>query len=110
MSQNIFFWGGGAIFASERSDQARGSVATEGGEGVEGGSPLTVGSFLIFRLENVQSAWGIPKKEISTWRHVLPGSKRNKRSTRRELDVDFRITSNRMIYSVFMCNHKYITS
>ena len=30
---------GGAIFARERSDQARGSVATERGEGVGGGCP-----------------------------------------------------------------------
>ena len=37
MSQNIW---GGTIFARERSDQARGSVATERGEGVEGGVPL----------------------------------------------------------------------
>ena len=46
MSQNIW---GGTIFARERSDQARGSVATERGEGV------AVGSFFIFRLEKVQS-------------------------------------------------------
>ena len=41
MSQNIW---GGTIFARERSDQAGGGVP-----------PPTVGSFLIFRLENVQS-------------------------------------------------------
>ena len=47
--------GGGAqsLRGSERSDQARGSVATERWEG--GGPPPTVGSFFIFRLENVQS-------------------------------------------------------
>ena len=53
--------GGG--FARKRSDQARGSLATERREGVGGGfPPPTVGSFFIFRLENVRSAWGIPKK------------------------------------------------
>ena len=36
MSQNIW---GGTIIARERSDHARGSVATERGEGVGGGYP-----------------------------------------------------------------------
>ena len=43
MSQKIW---GGTIFARERSDEARGSVATERGEGVGGGVlPPTLGSF-----------------------------------------------------------------
>ena len=50
---------GGTIFARERSDQARGSVATERGSV----PPPTIGSFFIFRLENVQSG-AMPKKEI----------------------------------------------
>ena len=49
--------GGG--FARERSDQARGSLATERGEGFP--SP-TVGSFFIFRLENVQSGAYLRRK------------------------------------------------
>ena len=52
---------GGTIFARERSDQARGSVATERGEGV-GVPPPTVGSFFIFRLENVQSGAYLRRK------------------------------------------------
>ena len=40
MSQNIW---GGTIFARERSDQARGSVATERGQGVGGGCPPSHG-------------------------------------------------------------------
>ena len=49
--------GGGHNFARERSDQARRSVATDRREGVGGGCPPppTLGSFFIFRLENVQS-------------------------------------------------------
>ena len=58
MSQNIW----GAIFARERSDQARGSVVTERGEGVRGCPPPTVGSFFIFRLENVQSGAYLRRK------------------------------------------------
>ena len=50
MSQNIW-GGGGAIFARERSDRAGG-----------GGSPPTVGSFFIFRLENVQSGAYLRRK------------------------------------------------
>ena len=70
MSRNIW---GGTIFARERSDQARGSVATERGEGVGGGCPPpTVGSFFNFSTWKC-AIWGIPKKEISTWRHVLYG-------------------------------------
>ena len=60
---------GGAIFVRERRDQARGSIATERGEGV--GGPPSHGRepfhFLTWKCE----IWGIPKKEISTWRHVL---------------------------------------
>ena len=44
MRQNIF-----------GAQSLRGSVATEGGGGGGGVSPPTVGSFFIFRLENVQS-------------------------------------------------------
>ena len=44
---------GGTIFARERSDQARGSVATERGEGVGGGCHAR--ELFIFRLKNVQS-------------------------------------------------------
>ena len=63
MSQIIW---GGTIFARERSDQARGSVATERGEGVGGGvPPPTLGSFFIFRLENVQFGAYLRRK-IST--------------------------------------------
>ena len=51
---------GGGIFARERSDQARGSVATERGEG--GVPPPTVGNFFIFRLENVQSGAYLRRK------------------------------------------------
>ena len=51
--------GGG--FARELSDQARGSLATEQGEGV-GLPPPTVGSFFIFRLENVQSGAYLRRK------------------------------------------------
>ena len=51
---------GGAIFPRERSDQARGSVATERGRG--GVPPPTVGSFFIFRLENVQSGAHLRRK------------------------------------------------
>ena len=51
MSQNI---GGGG-------QSLRGSVATERGEGVGGGCP-TVGSFFIFRLENVQSGAYLRRK------------------------------------------------
>ena len=57
MSQKkkIFFFGGGAIL--------RGSIATERGEGVGGGClPPTVGSFFIFRLENVQSGAYLRRK------------------------------------------------
>ena len=61
MSQNIFFFWGGAIFARVRSDQVRESVATEWGEAV-GGGPPTVGSFFIFRLENVQSGAYLRRK------------------------------------------------
>ena len=50
--------GGG--LARERSDQARGSLATERREG--GFPPPTVGSFLIFRLENVQSGAYLRRK------------------------------------------------
>ena len=57
---------GGAIFARERSDQARGSVATERGEGLEGGVPPTPPShgreLFIFRLENVQSGAYLRRK------------------------------------------------
>ena len=54
---------GGTIFARERSDQARGSVATERGWVWEGGvPPPTVGSFFIFRLENVQSGAYLRRK------------------------------------------------
>ena len=60
MSQFFFFWGG-TIFARERSDQARGSVATERGEGV-GVPPPTLGSFFIFRLEIVQSGAYLRRK------------------------------------------------
>ena len=59
--------GGGTIFARVRSDQARGSVATERGEDVGGGvPPPTVRSFFIFRLESVQSGAYLYKKEIWT--------------------------------------------
>ena len=52
MSQNI--WGAQSL---------RGSVATERGEGVGGGvPPPTVGSFFIFRLENVQSGAYLRRK------------------------------------------------
>ena len=52
-------WGGGGA----QYLQARGSVATERGEGVGGGVPLpTLGSFLIFRLENVQSGAYLRRK------------------------------------------------
>ena len=46
--------------ARERSAQARGSLATERREG--GFPPPTVGSFLIFRLENVQSGAYLRRK------------------------------------------------
>ena len=60
MRQKIW---GGTIFARERSDQARGSVATERGEGVGGGCPPpTLESFFIFRLENVQSGAYLSRK------------------------------------------------
>ena len=42
------------------SQSLRGSVATERGEGV--GPPPTVGSFFIFRLENVQSGAYLRRK------------------------------------------------
>ena len=46
-----------------RSDQARGSLATEQGEGVGGEfPPPMVGSFFIFRLENVQSGAYLRRK------------------------------------------------
>ena len=41
---------GGAIFARERSDQARGSVATERGEDVGGGCPPSHGRELFHFL------------------------------------------------------------
>ena len=52
----FFFGGGGAIFAREQSDQARGSVATRAGVG------CVLGSFFIFRLENVQSGAYLRRK------------------------------------------------
>ena len=60
MSQNIW---GGTIFARERSDQARGSVATERGEGV---CPPSHGRELFHFSTWKCAIWGIPKKEIST--------------------------------------------
>ena len=45
------------VTARERSDQARGSEATEGGQVWKGGvPPSTIGSFGIFKLEMVQSS------------------------------------------------------
>ena len=64
MSQKIG-GGGGTIFARERSDHVRGSVASERGQGVEGGvfpPPPTLGSFFILRLENVQSGAYLRRK------------------------------------------------
>ena len=63
MSQNIWGGGGGTIFARERSDEARGSVATARGRVWEGGvPPPTVRSFFIFRIENVQSGAYLRRK------------------------------------------------
>ena len=52
MSQNIW---GGTIFARERSDRAGGGCG-------RGCPPPTVGSFFIFRLENVQSGAYLRRK------------------------------------------------
>ena len=54
MSQNIW---GGTIFARERSDRAGGGCGRGGGY-----PPPTVGSFFIFRLENVQSGAYLRRK------------------------------------------------
>ena len=52
---------GRAIFGRERSDQARGSVATERGEGV-GGCPPSHGRELFHFSTWKCAIWGIPKK------------------------------------------------
>ena len=70
MSQNIW---GGTIIARERSYQARGSVATERGEGVGGECPPSHGRELFHFSTWKCAIWGIPKKEILTWQHVLYG-------------------------------------
>ena len=62
MSQNI--WGAQSL---------RGSVATERGDGVGGGCPPSHGKELFHFSTWKCAIWGIPKKEILTWRHVLYG-------------------------------------
>ena len=71
MSQNIW---GGIIFARERSDQARGSVATERGKGVGGGCPPSHGrEIFIFRLGNVQSGAYLRRKwRVSSQNALYP--------------------------------------